>query len=147
MTTTMKVEDNRGHDGMKVKRIRELLRVKQISLAHALGEDWNQKKVSYLEDKEEIDDKLMQEIANALKVPVEAIKNFDEESTVMNIQNNYEGSNPNSNNSVSQNIETFNFNPMEKLMEVIDENKKLYERLVQSEKEKVESLQQIINKQ
>jgi len=35
---------------------------------------------------------------------------------------------------------TLNFNPMDKLLEVIEENKKLYERLLQSEREKVELL-------
>ncbi|MET3978260.1 hypothetical protein ABIB62_000828 [Mucilaginibacter sp. UYP25] len=33
-----------------------------------------------------------------------------------------------------------NFNPMDKLLEVIEENKKLYERLLQAEKEKNELL-------
>jgi hypothetical protein len=33
-----------------------------------------------------------------------------------------------------------NFNPMDKLLEVIEENKKLYERLLQAEREKIELL-------
>lgn len=32
------------------------------------------------------------------------------------------------------------FNPIEKLMEIIEENKKLYERLLASEREKIELL-------
>jgi len=35
---------------------------------------------------------------------------------------------------------TLNFNPMDKLLEVIEENKKLYERLLQAEREKIELL-------
>lgn len=38
----------------------------------------------------------------------------------------------------------FTFNPLDKLMESIEENKKLYERLLQAEKEKVEFLEKIL---
>ena len=142
MNATTPTENGKRSDGMKVKRIREILQVKQSTLANALGEDWNQKKVSLLEDKDVIDDKLMEEIANALKVPVEAIKNFDEESTVMNIQNNYEGAHigSGSNSHYSQ----CSFNPLDKLIEIVDKNEKLYERLLQSEREKVEMMQRMI---
>jgi hypothetical protein len=80
-------------------------------------------------------------------VPAEAIRNFDEEMAIFNIQNNYEGSNKGDNNIYSVNNENNNctFNPLEKYIEVIEENKKLYERLLQSEKEKNELLQKIIN--
>lgn len=36
------------------------------------------------------------------------------------------------------------FNPLDKLMESVDENKRLYERLLQSEKEKVEYLEKLL---
>lgn len=140
-------EEKKAHDGRNVKRIREILKVKQSTLAHDLGSDWNQKKISQLEDKETIDDTLMAEIAAALKVPVEVIRNYDDESTFMNIQNNYEGSNTSQSNvgPVSATNYQCSFNPLDKLMEVMEENKKLYERLLQSEREKVEMLQQMIN--
>jgi hypothetical protein len=73
------------------------------------------------------------QVAAILKVPVEAIKNFDEEKAVYNIQNNYEGSN---NNNHGLNYGTINFNPIDKLIEVYEENKKLYEQLLSSEREK-----------
>ena len=63
------------HEGRNVKCIREMLGVKQESLASALG--FNQQKISLLGQKETIELDILQEIANALKVPVEAIKNFD----------------------------------------------------------------------
>ena len=141
--TVTKDTDNNRHDGMQVKRVREMLKVKQSTLAHALGEDWNQKKISQLEDKEVIDDKLMEEIAGALKMPVEAIRNFDEEKTVMNIQNNYEGSNAGSNSGAFNNYHC-TFNALDKLMEVTEENKRLYERLLLAEKEKNEILQRML---
>jgi len=66
---------------------------------------------------------------------VEAIKNFDEERAIFNIQNNYDNANQNVN---------YQFNPVDKLFQVIEENKALYERLLQSEREKVEILQKAL---
>ncbi len=78
------------HEGRNVKRIREMLGIKQDALAIELGDDWNQKKISLLEGKETIEPQILDEVAKALKVPVEAIKNFDEETAIYNIQNNYD---------------------------------------------------------
>ena len=124
------------HHGRNVKRFREMLGIKQEGLAIDLGDDWSQKKISALEQKESIDDALLEQIAALLKVPAEAIKNFDEEAAIYNIQNNYEGSHNQGANVGHQ----FNFNPIEKLVELFEENKKLYERLLQAEKEKNEIL-------
>src|SRR4051794_16135955 len=70
------------HEGRNIKRIREMLGIKQDALAIELGDDWNQKKISLLEQKETIEPPILEEVAKALKVPVEAIKNFDEEKAV-----------------------------------------------------------------
>src|SRR4030095_9299182 len=67
------------HEGRNVKRIREILGIKQEALASELGEDWTQKKVSLLEAKEAIEPELLDQVAGALKVNREAIKNFNEE--------------------------------------------------------------------
>src|SRR6185295_12818902 len=94
------------HEGRNVKRIREMLGVKQETLASALG--FNQQKISLIEQKETIEPDILQEIANALKVPVEAIKNFDEERTIYNISCNF------SDNAVNNNaINIQNINPIE----------------------------------
>jgi transcriptional regulator with XRE-family HTH domain len=128
---------NKVHQGRNVKRFREMLGLKQDALALELGGDWNQKRVSLLESKEIIEPEVLSEIAKALKVPEEAIKNFDEEKAVYNIQNNYDNAAHNIN---------YNFNPIDKLVEVFEENKKLYERLLQAEKEKNEVLQALLEK-
>jgi transcriptional regulator with XRE-family HTH domain len=129
------------HQGRNIKRFREMLGIKQESLAATLGADWNQKKISLLEAKELIDAPLLEEVAAALKVPVEAIENFDEEAAVNIIANTFQDG------SVA-NAGTANyhctFNPIDKLVEVYEENKKLYERLLQSEREKVEMLERVL---
>lgn len=132
------------HQGRNVKRFREMLGLKQEGLAYMLGDDWNQQKISLLEQKEEIDDQLLEQIAEQLKVPAEAMKNFDEEMAVFNIQNNYEGSNTGASGVANQNT-SCTFNPLEKYAEAIEANKQLYERLLQSEKEKVDLLQKMLN--
>jgi len=70
------------HEGRNVKRFREMLGIKQDALAADLGDDWNQQKVSLLEQKETIDAPLLVKISAALKIPVEAIQNFDEKQVV-----------------------------------------------------------------
>jgi transcriptional regulator with XRE-family HTH domain len=125
------------HQGRNIKRFREMLQIKQEALAWELGEDWSQKRVSLLEQKEVIEQDILDQVAKILKVSPEAIKNFDEESVVNNINTFYDQS-------------AFNFqctfNPVEKWIEALDENKKLYERLLQSEREKVELLQSMMGR-
>ncbi|SDK57350.1 Helix-turn-helix domain-containing protein [Pedobacter sp. ok626] len=130
---------NKVHEGRNVKRFREMMGIKQEKLAASLGEDWSQKKVSVLESKEKIEDALLAEIAKILNVPEEAIRNFDEETAIYNIQNNYEGANPNAASVSSGVFRDCNFNPLDKLMETMEEIKKLhaekealYERLLKS---------------
>jgi hypothetical protein len=66
-----------------------MLGMKQDFLASVMGDDWNQIKISRLEAKEEIEDGILDEVAKALKIPVEAIKNFDEEAAINIISNTF----------------------------------------------------------
>jgi transcriptional regulator with XRE-family HTH domain len=129
------------HHGRNLRRIREILDIKQDTLASFLGEDWNQQKVSYLEQKEVIDPAMLEEVAKALKVPIDAIKNFNEEAAIFNIQNNYEGS-----NSSATNVGNYHctFNPIDKLAEALEENKKLYEALLKEKDEKIALLEKFV---
>lgn len=125
------------HEGRNVKRIREILGIKQDALAMELG--LSQQAVSALEQKEALDKELIDKIAKVLKVPSEAIMNFDEQSTINIIANtvtNYD------NGSLLNYQPTFN--PLEKYIEAMEENKKLYERLLQTEQEKVALLEKML---
>lgn len=66
------------HEGRNVKRIREMLGVKQEALVMDLG--ISQQAVSALEQKEALDKEMLEKIANALKVTPEAIKSFSEDN-------------------------------------------------------------------
>lgn len=80
-----------------------------------------------------IEPALLEQVAKVLKVPVEAIKNFDEEAAVNIIGNTVTN---------HDNASVFNyyptFNPIDKIVE-------LYEALVKSEREKVELLQKLLD--
>lgn len=130
------------HQGRNVKRFREMLGIKQEGLAYELGEDWTQKRVSLLEQKETIEQDILDQVAKILKVPADAIKNFDEETAINNIQNNYDNSIVHAGPTVNYNC---TFNPLDKWVEALEENKKLYERLLKSEQEKNELLQRLLN--
>lgn len=126
------------HHGRNVKRFREMQGMKQESLAALLGEDWNQKKISHLEAKETIEPEILEQVAKVLKVSAEAIKNFSEDAAVNIISNTFHDING---LGLVNYTPTFNINPVDKWLEALEENKKLYERLLESEKQKVELLQ------
>ena len=126
------------HHGRNVKRFREMLGIKQGAFAADMGDEWSQDKISRLEQKEEIEDKLLEQIAHLLKVPVEAIKNFDEEAAISYI-NTFNDSSSNAGTIGNNNDCTLNFNPIDKVME-------LFERLLASEKEKVDLMKEILGK-
>ena len=136
------------HQGRNVKRFREMLGIKQEGLALELGEEWNQRKISLLEQKEVIEPELLEEVAKVLKVPVEAIRNFDEEKAIYAIQNNYDNSVAHSNFQYQP-----NFNPLDKYIEAIEEikqlnleNKKLYEALLKEKDDKIALMEKILNR-
>jgi transcriptional regulator with XRE-family HTH domain len=123
------------HEGRNVKRFREMLGIKQEALAMELGEDWSQRRVSLLEAKEKIEPEILEQVAKVLKVPVEAIKNFNEEAAINIISTSFT-SHDNSTSIAYQS--TLTFNPFEKVVE-------LYEALLQSEREKNALLERMLN--
>lgn len=106
-----------------------MLGIKQEALAFELGDDWTQKKISLLEAKEQIEPETLEQVAKALKVTPEAIKNFNEETAVQIIANTF-----NDHSTLNGYNYQPTFNPIDKVVE-------LYERLLASEREKVELLQ------
>jgi len=124
--------EHKIHEGRNVKRFREMLGIKQEALAYELGDDWNQKKISLLEQKEIIDLPLLQQVSVALKIPVEAFQNFDEEQAVNVIANTF------GDHGIGyQHNDNCSFNPLDKMVE-------LYERMLQQQKEMIEKLEQLL---
>lgn len=128
-------ETAKRNDGYNAKRIREILGLKQEDLAERLG--LSQRSVSKLEATAILKDEQLEAIAKALNVPVEAIKNFSEDKTLNVIVNTMQD------NSTINNYPTIN-HPIEKIVQLYDEKVKLYERLLETEKDKVRLLEEVL---
>ena len=136
----MTTETKPNHIGRKIARIRELRGMKQETLAEELG--ISQQSVSNLEQSETVDDKKLEEVAKVLGVTKEAIENFSEEKAINYFNSFYD----HSFNNGAFNAHHCNFNPLDKLIIAYEEKEKLYERLLQSEKDKVTYLEELLKK-
>ncbi len=116
------------HEGRNVKRIREILGIKQETLASQLG--LTQQAISSLEQREKIDDKIMDDVAKVLGISKDAIRHFDEQATFNIISNTYHD------NSASVH---YTFSPVEKIVE-------LYDRLLKEKDEKIALLEKMVKK-
>ncbi|MEZ0542542.1 helix-turn-helix domain-containing protein [Fibrella arboris] len=121
------------HHGRNVKRIREMLGIKQEFLASSLG--LSQQAVSQLEQKETLDQAALQKVSKALGVSEAAIENFTEDSIVQIFSNTYHDH--------AASVQ-YNFNPIEKIVELYDQKIALYERMLALEQEKNELLQKLL---
>lgn len=122
------------HQGKNIKRFRDILGVKQDTLAEKL--DMTQQAFSKLEQKEQIDEKILIKVAEVLQIPIEALKNMTDEAAVNIVANTFTQNN-NDTSTVQQqaNLNYYpTFNPVDKLVE-------LYERMLKAEQEKVSLLQ------
>ncbi len=128
------------HQGRNVKRIREMLGIKQDALASDL--DISQQAVSLLEQKEVLDTPVLEKVAKALGVSEEAIEKFSEEAAVSFISNSFHDSSA----SGSTFGNSYTFNPLEKIIALYNEKMELYERMLRTEKEKNELLQKLLDK-
>lgn len=127
------------HQGRNVKRFREMLGIKQEALAFDLGEDWNQKKISLLEQRDVIDDSLLKKISEVLKIPVEAFQNFDEQAAINIIANTI----TNNDNGAVYNHHPV-FQPIDQLLKLHDEKIALYERMLKEKDAMMERLEKLL---
>ncbi|MCX2681902.1 helix-turn-helix transcriptional regulator [Galbibacter sp. EGI 63066] len=126
MTKTY-LKPERPHIGRNIRTLRNLKGIKQEALAAETG--ISQSEISEIENSENIEDELLYKIAEVLNLTPEVIKTFDETYAFYSIDNKLE------------NVKIYKdgygihqvFSPIEKVVE-------LYERLLASEKEKVEIL-------
>ena len=128
--------------GRKIRHMRELLNFTQEEVAEKLGV--SQQSVSLIESNETVDHDQLVKVAKAMGVSAEAIKHLEEDAAVYNIVHN---------SSISGAVSAHHctFNPLDKLIEAIEENKKLYEALIKekeallkSEQEKVAMLERFL---
>ena len=129
---------HRVHQGRNLQRIRQTRNIKQTTLAEVAGIP--QQTLSRYEQMEIIPDKAINKLADALKVPAEIIRDMEESDTVtVSVENNsIDGQDYISN---IGNISGNTFNPTEAIVRLSDEKAALYERLLKSSQEKIDSLE------
>ena len=116
-----------------------MLGIKQDALAYELGEDWNQKKISLLEQKESVEKDILEQVAKILKVPTEAIENFDEEQAINVIANTFHDE-----AFIGNSGGTYHINPIEKIVQLHEEKIALYERMLKEKDEMMARLERLI---
>ena len=115
-----------GNHGANVRRWREWRNINQDVLAEKIGV--SQATLSGYEKKEKLEQDILQKLAKALDIPVEAITEIDNGSAINIISGTW-----NDNSAINH----YTFNPIDKIVE-------LYDKLLQSEKEKVTILEEIL---
>lgn len=135
------MQNKKIHQGRNIKRFREMLGIKQEALAFELGDDWNQKKISLLEQKETVESDILAQVAQILKVPAEAIENFDEEQAINIIANTF-----NDEAFIGNSGGTYQINPIEKIVQLHEEKIALYERMLKEKDEIMNRLENLFSK-
>ena len=121
----------RSNHGANVKRWREWRNINQDVLAEKIGV--SQATLSGYEKRDKLEPEILEKVANALDIPVEAITELND-GTSINIFSGTWKDNAYASGYIA------NINPLEKVIE-------LYERLLKSEQEKVAILQETIQDQ
>lgn len=127
---------NMLHIGRKIERIRRLRGLTQTELGDVLG--ITKQAVSKMEQTEQIDDERLKNIAEALGVTEDGLKNFHEERVIYNTNNFYENCGVTS-TAISGNTENFNNFPIEKTIE-------LFEKLLEKERQTFERVKKSAKK-
>ena len=136
--------DNETHIGGNIKRLRRILDMKQEVFADLMtketGEAWSQQRVSLLENRPDIDVKLLDQVAKVLSVAPDVIKNLDEDSGINVFNNTF------NDNAVNNSNFKCTLNPIEVIVEQAKKNEELYKRLLTEKDERIRLLEKMIGK-
>ncbi len=120
------------HIGRKIERVRHLRGLTQAELGDLLG--ITKQAVSKMEQTEKMDDGKLKQVAEALGVTEEGLKNFTEETVLYCTNNFYENCRVSASNiGPISTVENLNHFSMEQAI-------KLFEELIKIERKKFESL-------
>lgn len=123
----------KSNHGANVRRWREWRNVNQDVLAEQIGV--SQATLSGYEKKDKIEQEVLEKIAKALDIPVEAITEL-EQGTSINIYSGTWQDNAITNQ--------YTFNPIDKIVELYDEKIVLYERMLREKDEAISLLHDVL---
>lgn len=89
-------QEEKIHEGKNLKRIREIMGIKQEALGQKCESKFDQRRISEFENSWTISEPALKELADALGVTVEFIRAFNEEKAIYYIQHNQDSSKQNS---------------------------------------------------
>ncbi|MEJ5055459.1 helix-turn-helix domain-containing protein [Sphingobacterium sp. MYb382] len=138
-------QEDKIHEGKNLKRIREIMGMKQEALGLNCDSKFDQRRVSEFESLWTIPEPTLQELAKALGVSVEFIRSFNEEKAIYYIQHNQDTSKQNSLN----HYPTINYqsdNKIETLLEKLIEDDKVKTQAIINLTKAVEDLINKVNK-
>lgn len=132
----MEASVKKNNHGANVRRWREWRNINQDVLAEHIGV--SQTTLSSYERKEKLEPEILEKIAKALDIPLEAITEL-EQGTAINI---FSGTwNDNASNSVNYNP---TFNPIDKIVQLYDEKIALYERMMKEKDDAIALLHDVL---
>lgn len=119
--------------GANIRRWREWRNIKQDVLADKIGV--SQATLSGYEKKDKLEREILEKVAKALDIPVEAITELGE-GTAINIINAHD----------NQSIVNYSptFNPIDKIVELYNEKNALYERMLKEKEETILLLHEVL---
>jgi len=89
-------QEEKIHEGKNLKRIREIMGMKQETLGQKCESKFDQRRISEFESSWTIAEPALKELADALGITVEFIRAFNEEKAIYYIQHNQDSSKQNS---------------------------------------------------
>ena len=125
----------KSNHGANVRRWREWRNINQDVLAEQIGV--SQATLSGYEKKEKLEQDILDRVAKALDIPVEAITEL-EQGTAINIISSTLHDNAGSI------IYNPTFNPLDKVVELFEEKNTLYERMLKEKDSVIELLQEVV---
>ncbi len=124
------------HVGHNIAKLRGIRRLPQKDMATKLK--MTQQEYSRLEKSEAVDEDKLALIAEALGVTAEVIKNFNDETAINIFSNNTLSDHA----TIVSNQPFYSFNPMDKIIELVEKNELLYRQLLKEKDTVIEIYKQ-----
>ncbi|WP_165027033.1 helix-turn-helix domain-containing protein [Dysgonomonas sp. ZJ279] len=133
----MEAAVKKSNHGANVRRWREWRNINQDVLAEQIGV--SQATLSGYEKKDKIEQEILEKIAKALDIPVEAITELNDGASINIFSGTWQD-----NSSANGYIHTQNFNPIDKIVELYDEKIALYERMLKEKEQAISLLHDVL---
>lgn len=133
--TTVKKSNNHGAN---VRRWREWRGIKQDVLAEMIGV--SQATLSGYEKKDKLEQDVLEKLAKALDVPIEAITELEQGNAINIFSGTFSDFKDNA--AILNSYPTFN--PIDKVVELYDEKIALYERMLKEKEEAISLLHEVL---